>query len=175
MPSELQAQGGSEAVTGSIKDQVSGEPLIGASVVIKGSSMGTTSDVQGKFTLRHNRSYPLKLLVSYIGYQNLEVQAPGDGKPLNIKLQQDKVLLNSVEVVDSRITEKQRESALTVEAMDVLAIKETPAPSFYQGLGTLKGVDLTTASLGAFAAPLSRPTNLTILSAATSIRSKAVA
>jgi len=140
------AQSGS--VSGTVKDQVNGEALVGASVVIKGTTEGTTTDVQGRFTLRHNRSYPLKLLVSYIGYQNLEVQAPGDGKALNIRLQPDNVLLNSVEVVDSRITEKQRESALTVEAMDVLAIKETPAPSFYQGLGTLKGVDLTTASLG---------------------------
>lgn len=148
MPGDLLAQGEQSAITGSIKDQVSGEPLIGASVVIRGTSIGTTTDIQGKFTLRHGRPYPLTLMVSYIGYRNLEVQAPGDGKPMNIRLQADNVLLNSVEVVDSRITEKQRESALTVEAMDVLAIKETPAPSFYQGLGTLKGVDLTTASLG---------------------------
>ncbi len=46
------------------------------------------------------------------------------------------------------MTDKQRESALTVESMDLLAIKQTPAFNFYEGLGQLKGVDITTASLG---------------------------
>lgn len=135
-------------LTGQIKDQQSGEILIGASVIIKGTTIGTTTDINGKFNLAHNRPYPLTLVISYIGYQNTEVNVSSAEKPINIKLAQNNVLLKSVEVVDSRITEKQRESALTVEAMDVLAIKETPAPSFYQGLGNLKGVDMTTASLG---------------------------
>lgn len=136
------------SLSGQIRDKNTNEPLIGASVVIKGTTVGTTTDIDGKFKLQHNNSYPLTLLVSYIGYVQTEVPVEGADKPLNIKVGQDNVLLQSVEVVDSRITEKQRESALTVEAMDVLAIKETPAPSFYQGLGNLKGVDMTTASLG---------------------------
>ncbi len=135
-------------LTGVVKDQQSGETLIGASVIIKGTTIGTTTDVNGKFVLQHNRPYPLTLQVSYIGYQNTDFVVNNADKPVTIKVAQNNVLLQSVEVVDSRITEKQRESALTVEAMDVLAIKETPAPSFYQGLGNLKGVDMTTASLG---------------------------
>ena len=136
------------SLTGVVKDQQSGETLIGASVIIKGTTIGTTTDVNGKFVLQHNRPYPLTLQVSYIGYQNTDFVVNNADKAVTIKVAQNNVLLQSVEVVDSRITEKQRESALTVEAMDVLAIKETPAPSFYQGLGNLKGVDMTTASLG---------------------------
>ncbi|MDP2187329.1 MAG: TonB-dependent receptor [Sphingobacteriaceae bacterium] len=135
-------------ITGQVRDKVTNETLIGASVVIKGTTIGTTTDVNGKFNLQHNRPFPLTLVVSYIGYLPENVQVPSAEKALTIKLGQDNVMLQSVEVVDSRITEKQRESALTVEAMDALAIKETPAPSFYQGLGNLKGVDMTTASLG---------------------------
>jgi iron complex outermembrane recepter protein len=135
-------------ITGQVRDKVTNETLIGASVVIKGTTIGTTTDVNGKFNLQHNRPFPLTLVVSYIGYLPEEVAVPSAEKALTIKLGQDNVMLQSVEVVDSRITEKQRESALTVEAMDALAIKETPAPSFYQGLGNLKGVDMTTASLG---------------------------
>lgn len=136
------------SLNGQIRDKNTNEPLIGASVVIKGTTVGTTTDIDGKFKLQHNNSYPLTLVVSYIGYVQTEVPVESADKPLTIKVGQDNVMLQSVEVVDSRITEKQRESALTVEAMDVLAIKETPAPSFYQGLGNLKGVDMTTASLG---------------------------
>jgi iron complex outermembrane recepter protein len=135
-------------INGQIRDQLTNEPLIGASVVIKGTTIGTTTDINGKFSLQHNREYPLNLIVSYIGYQQAEIEVKTDEKPLTIKIAQDKVLLQSVEVVDSRITQKQKESALTVEAMDAISIKETPAPSFYQGLGNLKGVDMTTASLG---------------------------
>lgn len=135
-------------ITGQVRDKVTNETLIGASVVIKGTTIGTTTDVNGRFNLQHNRPFPLTLIVSYIGYLPEEVAVPSAEKVLTIKLGQDNVMLQSVEVVDSRITEKQRESALTVEAMDALAIKETPAPSFYQGLGNLKGVDMTTASLG---------------------------
>jgi iron complex outermembrane receptor protein len=133
---------------GQIRDKQTNETLIGASVLIKGTTIGTTTDLDGRFNLQHNRPYPLILVVSYIGYQQTELEIKSDDKVLNIRVSPDNVLLQSVEVVDSRITEKQRESALTVEAMDVLAIKETPAPSFYQGLGNLKGVDMTTASLG---------------------------
>ena len=79
------------------------------------------------------------MIISYIGYRSAEQTISSLDKPLTFKLDADNVTLQSVEVVDSRITEKQRESALTVEAMDILAIKETPAPSFYQGLGNLKG------------------------------------
>jgi outer membrane receptor protein involved in Fe transport len=53
-----------------------------------------------------------------------------------------------VDVVGSRLSEKQKEAPLTVEAMDAIAIKETPASNFYEGLGQLKGVDLTSASIG---------------------------
>jgi len=135
-------------ITGQVRDKRTNETLIGASVVIKGTTIGTTTDIDGRFNLQHNKAFPLSVVVSYIGYLPETVSVPSADKPINIKLGQDNVMLQSVEVVDSRITEKQRESALTVESMDALAIKETPAPSFYQGLGNLKGVDMTTASLG---------------------------
>jgi outer membrane receptor protein involved in Fe transport len=50
--------------------------------------------------------------------------------------------------VQQRLSAQQEKSALTVESMDALAIKESPSVSFYDHLGTLKGVDLTSASIG---------------------------
>jgi outer membrane receptor protein involved in Fe transport len=56
--------------------------------------------------------------------------------------------LKEVEVVDTRITQKQKESPLTVESMGLTAIKQTASATFYEGLSTLKGVDMTAASMG---------------------------
>ena len=58
-------------------------------------------------------------------------------------LQPDAVLMEEAEVVGSRIDERQKQGPLTVESMDILAIKEAPSGNFYEGLGNLKGVDLT--------------------------------
>ncbi|MBP7245004.1 MAG: TonB-dependent receptor plug domain-containing protein, partial [Bacteroidia bacterium] len=69
-------------------------------------------------------------------------------EPLTIYLTSSQKALKEVSVVESRLTEKQRESAITVESMDIIAIRQTPAASFYDGLGALKGVDVTAASLG---------------------------
>lgn len=134
---------------GVIKDRETNETLIGASVVIKGTTFGATTDINGKFRIDlGNRKLPLVVIVSYIGYEQQELNITDNSKPLQIRLKQSQQTLKGVDVIDSRISQKQKEAALTVEAMDMIAIKETPAPSFYQGLGTLKGVDLTTASLG---------------------------
>ena len=59
------------------------------------------------------------------------------------KLFPDSKNLQEVKVVDNRITQKQKEAALTVETLDIIAIKETPSANFYDGLGALKGVDIT--------------------------------
>ena len=48
----------------------------------------------------------------------------------------------------NKSSDKQKESALTVETMDIIAIKQTSAANFYEGLGQLKGVDVTSASIG---------------------------
>lgn len=137
----------SQELTGNITDSDSGEPLFGASVVITGTAVGGTADFDGNFKFSPGQEPPFEVTVSYIGYQNQVIQI-NSFEPLTIKLSTDAVLLNSVVVSDVRVSEKQKESALTVESMDIIAIKETPAADFYDGLGNLKGVDLTAASIG---------------------------
>ncbi|MEO0779232.1 MAG: TonB-dependent receptor, partial [Bacteroidota bacterium] len=68
---------------------------------------------------------------------------------LKVELSQDAVTIDiGVEVTGQRVSEKQKAAPLTVESMDLLAIKETASDNFYDGLGAMKGVDLTAASLG---------------------------
>ena len=124
------------------------ETVIGASVLIKNTKIGAVTDFDGNFEIAYSGNFPVTLVVSYIGFSTKEVVLQQPNSKLVIKIAPDNQMLSEVSVVQRRLSEKQKESALTVEAMDVLAIKETPSVSFYEGLGNLKGVDLTSASIG---------------------------
>jgi iron complex outermembrane receptor protein len=137
-----------QALKGVVKDSKTKEALIGATIAVKGGNIGTTTDLDGKFTLEGISTPPIVLIVSYLGFDTKEMTVNGLTEPLTIYLTSSQKALKEVSVVESRLTEKQRESAITVESMDIIAIRQTPAASFYDGLGALKGVDVTAASLG---------------------------
>ncbi len=138
-----------QALKGTVLDAENNEPIIGANVIIKGTVIGTTTDFDGNFTLQTGETpLPLTIQVSFIGYQRMEKEITTLNTSVEIKLSEDKEMLQEVSVIEQRLSQKQRESALTVEALDNLAIKETPAANFYEALGNLKGVDLTSASIG---------------------------
>ena len=134
-------------IEGKVTDDQTNEALIGANVIIKGTTNGTTTDIDGKFTLTVE-TFPVTLSISYLGYLLKEFEVKDATTKIKYSLSEDNVNLQAVEVTDSRLTEKQKESAVTIESMDLIAIKETPAANFYDGLGNLKGVDLTAASMG---------------------------
>ena len=134
-------------IQGTIIDQNSKERLIGANIIIKNQNIGTTSDFNGNFTLYSN-TIPVEIECSFIGYKNKIIIINSTHDNLSIQLIKDELVLSDINIVDTRLSEKLKQSPITIEAMDVIAIKETPAASFYEGLGSLKGVDLTSASLG---------------------------
>mgnify|MGYP003967450091 FL=1 len=134
-------------IKGKIIDGLSNETLIGATVIIKESGKGTSTNFDGEYSINYKGKLPTILSISYLGYKSLEIEVNSQN-PKAIKLFADSKNLKEVKVVDSRITQKQKEAALTVESLDMIAIKETPSANFYDGLGALKGVDITAASLG---------------------------
>ena len=134
-------------IKGKIIDGLSNETLIGATVIIKESGKGTSTNFDGEYSIIYKGKLPTILNISYLGYKSLEIEVNSQN-PKAIKLLADSKNLKEVKVVDSRITQKQKEAALTVESLDMIAIKETPSANFYDGLGALKGVDITAASLG---------------------------
>jgi outer membrane receptor protein involved in Fe transport len=135
-------------VKGKVIDQETGEDLIGASVVIKGTTTGAVTDIDGNFEFKTNKIPPFTIVVSFIGYLNYQFEVIDLDENVKIKLSTDQVMMDEVQIVGSRIREKEQLSALTTESMDVLAIKEAASGNFYESLGNLKGVDVTSASLG---------------------------
>ena len=141
-------------IKGEISDKLTKEELIGANVVWKLQNVGVTTDFDGYYEINiPSKTFPIQLTVSYMGYSTQlitikEKEWINNKGIYNIYLKSDNKILKEVKIVDSRLTEKQKASPLTVEALDILAIKETPSANFYDGLGSLKGVDISAASLG---------------------------
>lgn len=139
---------GQAIIRGKILEDGSNEPAISANILVKGTSEGTITDFDGNFELKTDASLPFTIIVSYIGFTPQEIEVADASEELTIKLSSDAVVMETVTVKGQRISDKQKEGALTIEALDNVAIKETASDNFYDGLGSLKGVDLTAASLG---------------------------
>lgn len=92
---KTQTSGKKVKVRGVIKDET-GEPIIGATVRVKGQSEGTVSDFDGNFTLDVTDGNTLQ--ISYIGYQTQEF-AVGKQHHFSIVLEEDKKILNEVVVI----------------------------------------------------------------------------
>lgn len=90
------------ACTGVVNDE-NGEPLIGASVRVKGSTKGATTNASGQFSIAGVKK-GATLVVSYIGYDNFEVV--WDGHALNVKLQEHDGSLDEVVVVGYGVQKK---------------------------------------------------------------------
>lgn len=88
-------------ISGKVTDQ-NGEPIIGANVVVKGTSNGVITDVDGNFELRNASG---KLVVSYIGYQIQEVSISGKSNLL-IRLSEDSEVLDEVVVTGYGVQKK---------------------------------------------------------------------
>ena len=135
-------------VRGTIIDKSTGEGLISATVILQEDpSVGVITDFDGNFEIEVP-SIPIMLVISYTGYAEQAVEVTDASENIRVELSDDAIMMDVIEVKGQRISDKQKETPLTVESMDILAIKETPAENFYDGLGAMKGVDLTAASLG---------------------------
>ena len=80
-------------LSGTVIDET-GEPVIGASVIEKGSTRGTVTDIDGKFAFKGNEG--ARLVISYVGFITTEVAG---GQNLKITLKEDQKSLNEVVVV----------------------------------------------------------------------------
>ena len=128
------------AVTGAVAQSLvrgkviddTGLEVIGASILVKGTTQGTITDMDGMFSL----SVPDKnavLQVSYIGYQTLEVKVDIT-KPMSIVLKEDSEMLEEVVVVGYQEVKK-KDLTGSVAKVDMDNLLNTPVGSFDQTLG----------------------------------------
>lgn len=133
-------------VTGTVTDAGSNDPIPGVNVRVEGKFIGTSTDFDGNFTLQVSEPLPFKIVFTSVGYESQTIEITENNQTLDVKLVEG-TQLDEVVVSASRTPESVRESPVTIERMDVRAIKNTATANFYQGLENLKGVDVNTSSL----------------------------
>ena len=137
----VMAQGGKKmGVSGVVVDEA-GEPLIGASVLVPGTQVGTATDEQGQFALQIAPNVK-KLLVTYIGYKSKDVEILSNGGKLgSIVLVADAQMLEDVVVTQSIAV--QRKTPVAVSSVDLNYIEEK--------LGTQEFPEILKATPGVYA------------------------
>ena len=135
MSTTIMAQ--SRNVQGRIVDAKSNEPLIGVTVKEAGTSHGVVTDLDGSFTI--SVSPDANLLVSYVGYKNLQVPVKGKNK-LMVLLEENSEILNDVVVVGYGVQKKATLSGAVTSVKGEDLVK-APVTNVSNGLaGRLPGV-----------------------------------
>ena len=134
-------------LSGTVIDKLNNEPLPGVAITVQGKNVGTTTDQNGKFKLTTSTNAPFAIIVSFIGYKTIELPISGSENNLVISLEKQAILGQEVVVAASRNPERILESPVSIERLNAAAIRETAAPSFYDALANLKGVELSAQSL----------------------------
>ena len=131
-----------QQVTGTVKD-AAGEPVIGAAVVVEGTTNGTTVDLDGNFVLNAVPSDAV-LVVSSIGYKTAHV--PVGGGSLNIILEEDSTMLEETVVVGYGVQKKSVVTAAisSITSEDLKSQSQTRVDNLLQGMTS--GVVVTTPS-----------------------------
>ncbi|RZK47530.1 MAG: TonB-dependent receptor [Pedobacter sp.] len=135
-------------LSGTVTDGITREPVSSASITVKGKTNGTISNEKGSFSLNISRlKLPFTILISSASYAEKEILISSISLSLDIRLDQ-KSALNEVVVSASRIKENILQSPVSIEKMNYQAVKETPSLSFYDGLQSLKGMEMYSVGLG---------------------------
>ncbi|WP_457618535.1 TonB-dependent receptor [Lutibacter sp.] len=134
-------------ISGTVKEAKTEQPIPGANIKVVGKSIGTTTDFDGNFSLAVNENPPFTIAVSLMGFSTVKVEITQNNQKVNVSLEEAATALDEVIVSASRTPERILESPVSIEHMDVRAIRNTSSPSFYDGLENLKGVDVNTNSL----------------------------
>lgn len=133
------AQG--KTVTGTVVDGT-GEPLIGVSVLVKGTTAGAITDFDGKFSIPNVKAGST-LVVSYIGYATQEIKVD-DQTTFNITLADDAQLLDEVVVIGYGTMSK-RDLTGSIASVDAEQLAAVPVNNVPEALtGKMPGVSITT-------------------------------
>lgn len=126
------------AVSGTVTDS-KGEPLVGASVVEKGTTTGAITDIDGKFQLKAS-SDKATLVVSFVGYNSLDVAINGQST-LTVQLSEGSSL--SEVVVVGYGTQKKSQTTGAISSLNARQLTEMPITNVAQALqGRVAGVDV---------------------------------
>ncbi len=135
--------GQDRTIKGKVTDGDSGEPLIGAQIIVEGTTTGTVTDFDGKYEL----SVPndANLLFKYVGYEDKVMAISGD--VMNVKMGSSSIILNEAVVSASRRKEKILDAPASISTIDSKAIANKVPVTATDILKDVNGVDIVQSGL----------------------------
>lgn len=123
------------SLTGSVKDKLTQEALIGASIKLENTDLGTTTDVNGNFRVSGIPPRTYNVTVSYLGYASQTryniVITTGNASQLNVELEPDAQSLGEIVVSENRsVRIASLETPLSIQNLSVEEIKSNPGGNF---------------------------------------------
>ncbi|MBC7826585.1 MAG: TonB-dependent receptor, partial [Chitinophagaceae bacterium] len=134
-------------ITGNVRNSTNKDVVPAVSVTIRGTNAGTFTDEKGNFRITTDQKLPLTLIFTSIGFELQEISVSDASAPVSVDFAPSSTLGVEVVISASRVPERILESPVSIERMGAAMIRQSAAPSFYQGLANFKGVDMTTSSL----------------------------
>lgn len=129
-------------VSGTVKAKDDGLPIPSVSVVVKGTKVGTQTNLEGKFSLTLPQGAKI-LVFSFIGYKTTEIPIPASGQ-LNVFLSVDQSTLNEVVVTGSGVSTSRAKLGIAVESLSGKNLSSSPNASIDQGLvGQVAGAQIS--------------------------------
>ncbi|MBS7232543.1 TonB-dependent receptor [Flavobacterium psychroterrae] len=133
-------------ITGSVTDG-NKQSIPGANVSVVGDRSATSTDFDGTFKLSTSVKLPLTLKVTAVGFESKTINVTSASQKVNVILKDEETKLDEIVVSASRTPERVIESPVTIERMGIQEIRNTTAPTFYDGLENLKEVNFNTSSI----------------------------
>lgn len=135
----LQAQ---STVSGQITDAETGEPLIGTNILLSGTSQGTTTDLDGKFSISSNAPFPWVLDVSYTGYASQEIEVASASSTLSIQMSPGAIIGQEIVISASRRREKVQEAPASITVFNARKLEASPNENPVRNLINAPGVTI---------------------------------
>lgn len=136
-------------ITGTVIDEKTGETLIGVSVRIKSSTVGSSTDMNGKFKITVPEG-GATLAISYMGYESREVRVDANTKEIKIALRASATQLGEVTVqarrkanTEKAVLDERKKSAIVQDAISAVQMERTGSITATQALQKVSGVTIT--------------------------------
>ena len=134
-------------ISGIITDQATNESVIGAEIKISGTGIGTTSDLEGRFSLSTDYAFPITIEIEAFDYESVAIVLEEQKELILITMRPEEYISDEVVISASRIEERIMESPVSIEKYGLLKIREAAGSEILYNLGNLKGIQVNASSI----------------------------
>ncbi|HEY9117963.1 MAG TPA: TonB-dependent receptor, partial [Roseivirga sp.] len=140
-----------QIVAGKVVNSATNEPVPFASVTIfeinSEKKIGVASDENGNFVIAISRPLPVELEFTAVGFFTRRIKIEQYTRDLEVRLSEDYTQLADVTVTSEKVSEQDLKAPIETIKVGLIQLQSAPSFNFFDAIGNLKGVDLTTQSV----------------------------